>query len=225
MYNQTRILMGAYKNIIVVTSLICFGCKVPSSEIIATKSTDSLAKSETLVLEDIHKCTTAEDTVFSNGDHIKYVLTDSKSYGVQLKLDSIIDTLSFRFNCNVSNGMIPSVLFKSSNLVLIQGSASSYRYVTVCVPDKKSMKIKATKFETEIVQIPEGLDLVFFQKTDTIYLCDRTNLKLFTKKLPAKVLGLQAAKCQFFSDEMIVVFEQDSLIYKYKDFGARSFNR
>ncbi|MEO6454710.1 MAG: hypothetical protein ABIN97_11580, partial [Ginsengibacter sp.] len=67
----------------------------------------------TLAKEVFFNCTGARDTVFANGDYLKYIPIDKEHYEIEIKINDVLDTLDFYLNCKTNGGMIPKVLFRS----------------------------------------------------------------------------------------------------------------
>jgi hypothetical protein len=170
---------------------------------------------------DIHDCTTITDTVFKDNDYIKYISLNNKQYGVEIKLSNVVDTLDFRFDCNVVNGIIPKLVFKDKMLLLSQGSGFNYRNAILCTLDKTSNKISIEEFETEIVDSSE-YDLLVFTQGDMIFLFNRNNRELLYKALPREYHNLKFSNSEILEGKVTLIFKENkSLEFAIKDFKLK----
>ena len=142
-----------------------------------------LSNEITLTKERFFNCTGARDTVFANGDYLKYIPIDKEHYDIEIKINDVLDTLDFYLNCKTNSGMIPKVLFRSDlgYLGLGQGS-TSYRYLTLCSLNKEAEKINISKFRTAIDVSSEN-DGFLFIKDNWMILYDIDKEKFFSKRL------------------------------------------
>ncbi|GAA4771073.1 MULTISPECIES: hypothetical protein [Flavobacterium] len=168
---------------------------------------------------DIHDCTTVKDTIFKDNDYVKYISLKEKQYGIEIKLNNVIDTLNFSFDCSSPNGMIPKILFKHEDyIVLSQGTGFNYRSSILCNLDNKGNRIDINEYEIEIVE-PSENDFCAFLKNNIIYLYNRNNKILLAKDLPSNFLKFQTKKCQLNKGKVNVYFEnKETLTYNLKEF-------
>ena len=135
------------KNIVafVCLSIAFTFCKSPTKHDTSPTSIFKENANKKIANVDIFECTTARDTVFASGNHIRYVAIDTM-FGVEIKIGNSVDTLDFRFNCHITNGLIPNILYEEKNLlVLKQGFAFTFRNTIVC--EKKGNKMECHGFE------------------------------------------------------------------------------
>ncbi len=129
-------------------------CKSPKKE---NNSPTLIAEKKEIKDSKIFQCITERDTVFGNGNYIKYIALDSM-FGVEIKINGLIDTLDFLFDCETPNSLIPSILKQEDNmLILKQGIAFTYRNTVVC--KKKGNKLECKSFEISkvVVDAPQVL--------------------------------------------------------------------
>ncbi|KFF02752.1 hypothetical protein [Flavobacterium hydatis] len=204
---------------ILLICLLLFNCQ-NSNQLQEDKNEALIIKNNDLSKDAFLKCTTAKDTVFKNGDYVRFIpINTNKSYGIEIKLNGIIDTLDYySFDCNSHNGMIPKLLFKEDYIALSQGSSSNYRYLIICNLDKKIGEIDVNKFEIEIVE-NSGEEILFFKKDYDIFLFSEKGRKLFFRKLPSEFINLKVKRFELYRDKVIIIFEQESsLVYKINEF-------
>ncbi|QSB26487.1 hypothetical protein [Flavobacterium sp. CLA17] len=207
-----------YNILLLVCILFFFNCQ-KKDQLKKDESKFPAGLNKNLSKEAFFECSTAKDTVFKNGDYIRFVPL-KKSYGIEIKIRGIIDTLSnYSFDCNSYNGMIPKLLFKTDYIVLTQGSSTNYRYLITCSLNNEKDKIDVNKFENEIVEISES-EILFFQKDSNVFFFNRKNGKLFFKKLPNEIFNHKFKKFELYRDKVRIVFEQGySLTYKLNEFA------
>ncbi|MGC4040508.1 MAG: hypothetical protein QM710_06940 [Flavobacterium sp.] len=154
---------------------------------------------------DIHDCTSARDTIFKDGDWIKYVYLKDGGYGVQIKLGKTTDTLDYVFDCREINGLIPKIFKKGNDyLILSRGSGFTYRDILVC--DKKNDSIVISEFESNRAH-SEAADYFVYKRNDRLYCYDRFNDKEFNQVIPGKYKGLKIIDSEIYEKEIIVHFE------------------
>jgi hypothetical protein len=176
----------------------------------------------TLTKDSFFNCTGARDTVFANGDYLKYIPFDKEHYQIEVKINDALDTLDFYLGCKTNSGIIPKVLFRSDlgYLGLGQGS-SSYRYLTLCSLNKETEKINTNKFETAIDVSSEN-DGFLFIKDNWLFLYDRSKKKFFCKKLLSDDRCLTAKEFGLFKNRAAIICEDgDSLTLFLDEFIVR----
>lgn len=176
----------------------------------------------TLTKEVFFNCTGAGDTVFANGDYLKYIPIDKDHYEIEIKINDVLDTLDFYLGCKTNSGMIPKVLFRSDlgYLGLGQGS-SSYRYLTLCSLNKEAVKININKFETAIDVSSEN-DGFLFIKDNWLFLYDRSKEKFFCRKLPSDGKGFMAKEFILYKNRAAIICEDgESITYFLDEFIVR----
>jgi hypothetical protein len=162
-----------------------------------------------------------KDTIFKDHDYIKYILLKDKQYGVEIKLNDVLDTLDFRFDCNVPNGIIPKLVFKNRMFLLSQGTGFNYRNAILCTSDKVSNKINIAQFETEIVDSSE-YDLLVFADSNTVFLFDRDSRELLYKTLPSEYRDLKFSNSEILKGKVTLLFKENkSLEFAIKDFKLK----
>lgn len=204
---------------ILILCILLFNCK-RNDQLQQSKDEKSAIKKEHLSKEAFFKCTTAKDTVFKNGDYIRFIPI-SKSYGIEVKMNGIVDTLdNYSFDCSSNNGMIPKLLFKTDYYIALgQGSSINYRYVIVCDLNNGLGKIDVSKFETEMIE-NLGNEIFFLKKGHNVFLFNKKNRELFFAKLPSEFFNLKVQKFELYKNKVTIVFEQgDSLTYKLNEFS------
>lgn len=175
-----------------------------------------------LAKELFFKCTGARDTVFSNGDYLKYMPIDKEHYEIEIKINDVLDTLDLYLSCKTHSGMIPKVLFRSDlgYLGLGQGS-SSYRYLILCSLNKEAKEININRFETAIDVNSEN-DGFLFTKDNWMVLYDRKNEKFFCKKLLSDGKNLRAKEFELHKNKAVIKRENgDSETYFLEEFMVR----
>lgn len=166
----------------------------------------------------ILNCITARDTIFKNGDYVKYIPIDARHYGIEIKMGSITDTLDYSFGCNVPSTLIPRVLFQKEYLALSRGAGFHYRSLTLYRPDNQFKKIDAIEFETEKA-IGSDFDGFVFIMNHSLCFYDIDKRMVRFKKLSPKFSDLKVDKSRLYEDKTMIIFEKgDSLVYKLKDF-------
>ena len=173
----------------------------------------------TLTKEVFFNCTGARDTVFANGDYLKYIPIDNEHYAMEVKINNALDTLDFYFNCKTYSGMIPKVILKSDlgYLGLEQGS-SSYRYFTLCSLSKEAKKININKFETAIDVSSENEGLLFI-KEDNLYFYDRDKKIFYSKKLSKNSNNFRVKEFKLDKNKAVIIYEDgDSQTYLLSEF-------
>lgn len=206
---------------ILILCVLLFNCQ-KNGQLQQRKDRNSSIQNEHLSKEAFFKCTTAKDTIFKNGDYIRFIPVN-KSYGIEIKMNGIVDTLdNYAFDCNSNNGMIPKLLFKTDYIAMGQGSSTNYRYVIICNLNNELSKIDVSKFETEIVENTEK-EILFFKKNHNACMFNKNNGKLFFIKLPSKFFNLEVQKFELYKNKVIIIFVQgDSLSYKLNEFDKLS---
>jgi len=175
-----------------------------------------------LAKELFFNCTGARDTVFSNGDYLKYIPIDKEHYEIEIKINDVLDTLDLYLGCKTHSGMIPKVLFRSDlgYLGLGQGS-SSYRYLTLCSLNKDAKEININRFETAIDVSSEN-DGFLFTKDNWLVLYDRKNEKFFCKNLLSDGKNLMAKEFELHKNKAVIMRENgDSETYFLDEFIVR----
>jgi hypothetical protein len=176
----------------------------------------------TLAKELFFNCTGARDTVFSNGDYLKYIPIDKEHYEIEIKINDVLDTLDFYLDCKTHSGMIPKVLFRTDlgYLGLGQGS-SSYRYLTLCSLNKEGKKNNIKKFETAIDVSSEN-DGFLFIKENWLVLYDRNKEKFFCKNLLSDGKSSMVKEFELHKNRAAIIYENgDSLTYFLSEFIVR----
>ncbi|HEU4470604.1 MAG TPA: hypothetical protein VFR58_05960 [Flavisolibacter sp.] len=160
-----------------------------------------------LTKENFFSCTGARDTVFSNGDYLKYIPIDKKHYQIEIKVNDVLDTIDLYLGCKTHSGMIPRVLFRSDSgyLGLGQGS-SSYRYLTLCSLRGGTKKININRFETAIDVSSEN-DGFLFTKDSWLVLYDRNSEKIFFKNLLSKGKSPMANEFELHKNKAVINYE------------------
>lgn len=157
---------------------------------------------------DIHDCTTAKDTVFANGDWVKYVFIAKDAYAVVIKMNNTIDTLAYRFNCNTNNGLIPKILSKGSNSILSQGCGFTYRNILVCSSGSKGIQVN--EYETTIGQ--DGKDVVVFQENGQLFIWDRTSGVKEKRNLPKAFDTFKLISSEVFKEKIVLHFDNEKTL-------------
>jgi hypothetical protein len=205
---------------IIVVFFILIGCKEDTLN--KKNSNKDKPKTENFKAIAIHDCTTAEDTIFKDNDHIKYVALKNKSYGVEIKIGNRIDTLDFTFDCNSPNGSIPKLVFKDETLLLAQGNGFHYRNAILCNLDKATGTIQTSEFETGIVYPGEGNDFFVYTKNNLIFIFDRDTRELLCTALPKQFQGLQFIEAKIFKEDIDISFEGNkALVCNIADFKLK----
>ncbi len=170
-----------------------------------------------LTKEFFFNCTGARDTVFANGDYLKYIPIDKEHYEIEIKINDVLDTLDFYLGCKTHSGMIPKVLFRSDlgYLGLGQGS-SSYRYLTLCSLNKEVKKININKFETARDVSSEN-DGFLFIKDNWLVLYDRNDEKFFFKSLLSDGKSFMAKEFELHKNKAVIICEDDNSITYFLD--------
>lgn len=210
--------MEVIKYTFITMAFILNGCK----ENVQNKKNDREdVKVDTLKEIDIHDCTTVKDTIFKDHDYVKYISLKDKQYGIEIKINDVVDTLDYRFDCNVSNGSIPKLVFKDKILLLSHGAGFNYRYAVVCTLDRVSGKINTTEFETGIIDSSEN-DFLMFTESNLVYLFNRNNRELLRKSLPKEFHDLKIINSEILKGKIKLLFsENKSLEYAIKDFELK----
>ena len=159
----------------------------------------------------VHACTTAKDTMLDHGDYIKYVPIDSL-FGVVIRWKDIVDTMKFRFDCNVTNNLIPSLLLKNANkLFLKQGAGFSYRKIFIY--EFINNALTKSEYETNLVDA-NSPNVVFFKNkeaNDQLFLVNLDNKKIHLfAKLSSDHSNLEIKECQVFDSYIKVLFMNGS---------------
>lgn len=177
----------------------------------------------TLTKESFFNCTGARDTVFANGDYLKYIPLDKEHYNIEVKINDILDTLDFYLGCKTAAGMMPTVLFRSDSgyLGLGQGS-SSYRYLTICNLNREAKKIKINKFETAR-DVSSQNDGFLFVKDNWLLLYDIIQNKFFCSKLRNDGRSFVAKEFELYENRAVIICEDgSSLTYSLDKFIVRN---
>jgi hypothetical protein len=173
----------------------------------------------TLTKDVFLNCTGARDTVFANGDYLKFIPLDNDHCSIEIKINNTLDTLDFYLNCKTYSGMIPKVICKSDSgyLGLEQGS-SSYGYFTLCSLSKETKKINIKKFETAIDVSSEKEGLLFI-KEDNLYFYDRSNKIFYSKKISKNRNNFKLKEFKLGKNRVIIIYEDgDSQTYMLSEF-------
>jgi len=157
--------------------------------------------------KDVHDCTTAKDTIFEDGDYIKYISRDSL-FGVTIRWKSHTDTMNFTFNCDVTNNLIPSFFSRHENkLFLKQGSGSSYRKIFLYEIIKNSLTL--SEYETNLVDL-NSPNVMFFKnrdENDQLYLINLDTKMIHPfAKLSSHFSKMEIKECQVFDSYIKVLF-------------------
>ncbi len=171
----------------------------------------------TLTKEFFFNCTGAGDTVFANGDYLKYIPIDKENYEIEIKINDVLDTLDFYLSCKTYSGMIPKVLFRSDlgYLGLGQGS-SSYRYLTLCSLNKEAEKISINKFETARDVSSEN-DGFLFIKDNWLVLYYIDKEKFFCKRLLHDGKSSTAREFILYKNRAEIICEDDDQLTYFLD--------
>lgn len=155
-------------------------------------------------------CTGARDTVFADGDYLKYISIDNEHFAIEVKINNALDTLDFYLNCKTYSGMIPKVIFKADldYLGLEQGS-SSYRYFTLCSLSEEAKKINVKKFETAIDVSSENEGLLFI-KEGNLYFYDRGKKIFYSKKLSKNSNNFRVREFKLDKNKAVIIYEDGS---------------
>lgn len=172
----------------------------------------------TVTKEAFLKCTEARDTVFSNGDYLKYIPIDKENYEIEVRINAIIDTIDFYLGCQTFSGMIPKILFRSDVGIGLGQGSSSYRYLTLCSLSKDAKKININKFETAIGVASEN-DGFLFMKDNWLLLYGRDKNKFLCKKLLSDNKSFVAKEFQLYENKAEIICENgSSLTYLLDEF-------
>jgi hypothetical protein len=192
---------------ILVLIILFIGCKVRLDKQENTDKQKVISGKTILAKEAFFSCTDARDTVFANGDYIKYISIDNEYYEIEIKINEVLDTLEMHLSCKTHSGMIPNFLFRSNlgYLGLGQGS-SSYRYLTLFSLDNEAKKINISRFETAI-DVSSEKDGFIFIKENWLFLYEENQKKFLCKKI------LSDGK-KFNSNEFVLYKNRVSIISK-----------
>lgn len=154
---------------------------------------------------DIHECTTAKDTLFTDGDWIKYIQLEKNTYGIEVRFKGITDTLDgYVFNCNAVNSLIPKILRKDKDLILTQGQGFTYRNTIVC--RKESYKLLFSQFESDRTH-QDSYDYLVFETNGKFCFYNRKDNKEFYKNIPAEFNGIKVTSSEIYNNKIVVHFE------------------
>ncbi|RFS17096.1 hypothetical protein [Emticicia sp. C21] len=174
-----------------------------------------------LTKEEFFKCIKARDTVFADGDYLKYIPVESDHYEIEINMNGVIDTLDYYLTCQIYPGMMPKLLFRlNSDYIGLGHGSSSYRYLILCSfnNNEKSKKIDTNKFETAI-NLSTVNDGFIFKMMDAIYFYDLNKKVLLFKKLSNKFAKSKIKDSSLYENRANIVFEGgNELTYKIKDF-------
>ncbi|MEE1898763.1 hypothetical protein V1389_10475 [Flavobacterium rakeshii] len=183
----------------------------------------NLQVNKVLNVNDFFNCTKAKNTVFSNGNYVKFIAINNESYGIEVNINKTIDTLGFYLGCNTLTGMIPKPLFNSSDFIcLTQGNGFSYRVLILC--KLNNLKgIDVVKFETER-DVSANTDGFIFKNNNNLYFFDLVKNKLYLKELPVNYSKLNIEKVTLHTNEVITLFDNgEKLVFKLKEFSNCNF--
>lgn len=153
----------------------------------------------------IHECTTAKDTVFTDGDWIKYIQLKENTYGIEVRFKGITDTLDdYVFNCNEINALIPKIFRKDKDLILTQGQGFTYRNTIVC--RKESDKLLFSQFESDRTH-QDSYDYLVFETNGKFCFYNREDDKEFYKNIPPEFNGIKVTSSEIYNNKIIVHFE------------------
>ena len=166
--------------------------------------------------DDFHKCTKTKDTIFSNGNYIKYIPINDTNYSIEIKLNKVIDTLDFCLNCKTQSGMLPKLILESDWMCFLQGS-TSYRYLTLCKLDKENKNIDISKFETAR-STSATIDGFVFIDENNLFFYDLEKAKLLSRKLSDKSLKIKYSELSGGNNILIEDEQGNTLTYNLKEF-------
>ena len=201
------------------TILFLCNCKEKSNSQKNEGENVNLPKEIPLTKEEFFKCSGAKDTVFANGDYLKFIPVKSDHYDMEINMKGTIDTLDYYLTCQTYS--VPKLFFKlNSDYICIGTGSSSYRYLKVCSIryQENSKKIDISEFETgrDVSSVNDGF---IFKIRDTIYFYDLNKKVLRFKKLSTQYSVLKIKESSLYDNSVNIVFEHgDSLTYKLKDF-------
>jgi hypothetical protein len=180
--------------------------------------TNGVVKEIPLNREDFFKCAGARDTIFTNGDYIKYIPFDNQSFKIELKINNAIETLDFYLNCKTHNGMIPKLLTKSDlDFICLGQGSSSYRYLTLCYYDNEIKKIVVNKFETSI-DVQTEIDGFVFNKGSDLFFYSLKEQKLFINNLSSNSLSIKKSVLTMRDSILVMNEKNETFKYSLKDF-------
>lgn len=208
---------------IVFLIILFVNCKGNLSKQESRDKQGKVSKEVTLTKELFFNCTGARDTVFANGDYLKYIPIDKEHYNIEVKINNILDTLDFYLGCKTAAGMMPAVLFRSDSgyLGLGQGS-SSYRYLTICDLNRETKKININKFETAI-DVSSKNDGFLFIKDNWLLLYDIGKNNFFCKSLRSDSKSFVAKEFTLYKNKAVITGEGgSSLTYSLNEFIIRN---
>lgn len=170
-------------------------------------------------------CTGAKDTVWPNGDHLKYIPNNQESYTIEVKINGALDTLDLYLSCKTNSGMIPNVLFRSdSGCVGLGQGSSSYRYLTLCSINSEARRISIDNFETGI-NVSSETDGFFFKKDTCLFFYDLLREKLFCKRIPMNTRGCTIKEFTLLKNSVRAICEDGNfLIYSLNEFSLNDSN-
>jgi hypothetical protein len=154
-------------------------------------------------------CTTAEDTIFKNGDYIKYINIDTM-FGVEVKINNIIDTLTMRFNCNITNRLIPNIYrHRNKGMLLRQGVGQHYCNIISLFVQEDS--IVAEEYEASLVNSEARRFYVYKMpgNSSDLYLDDFWHNRIKIKHLPPKYQNMEIEITHVFADSIIINFKNE----------------
>lgn len=138
-----------------IALISCSGNKINDVKSISKSKADSIGNP-------LKRCILEKDTIFDNGNSIRYVVFDS-FYTVQIKLNGEDTLLPYQFNCSVPRGLVPSFHSFYNNIIcLIRGYGFNYRAFTICYNDSDQIVIK--DYETALATDLRN-DIVVYQDT------------------------------------------------------------
>lgn len=98
----------------------------------------------------IFDCTTIRDTIFSDGDFIKYLKIDSSLYDVGVKINNKTILLNHPFDCNTTNSSIPK-FFKVDDSTIYLKSGSGFHYTEIFNCRFSNDTVQVNAYETSKV--------------------------------------------------------------------------
>ena len=94
-------------------------------------------------------CLLLSDTILNADNWVKYV-SIGKSYLVVLKVNKVVDTLDFAFDCNTPQVLIPQFLWKKRNSIFLAiGSGFHFRELVVCTQIGDSIAVQRFRSDND----------------------------------------------------------------------------
>ena len=190
--------------VVLILSIVLGSCHRETAE---TQQVESEKKSKVIENDPPNDQNCVTDTIFDNGDFVKYVWSES-GYDVLVSIDNADKLIEIKLDCRYEN-IIPKLFDrKSGTLCLSRGQGFHYREMIICSRDDDGIQVKM--YGSAISTEPNAMDAFVFIEDQKVVLLNRENWSRFYYELPVESRNLDVEIAEVKEDYLVMEFADRS---------------